>query len=310
MAWVELTAHDYHQHFPCPKACYLRSDFNMLNASKVESVRFFAYESPANLGDLRLGIVVGERNDQWHSPFSAPFGGFAYKEDVSVEDIDSSIQEIFEFAREKHRSLHIAFAPVFYDKSFLSKCVSAMFRAGFRLSYTDLNFAFDLSVNQYEDLLTKRMARRNLKTALSLNYEFRKENSPEGMAVAYEVIRQNRESKNYDLKMTFDALQKTATLVHVDYFTLYLDKVPIAAAIVYRVSPKIAQVIYWGDVPNDGKSRPMNMVAYKTFEFYKAAGYDFLDVGPSSIEGIPNVGLCSFKETIGCFVDLKYVFES
>jgi len=310
MAWVELKEKEYAQHFPNPVATFLRTDFNVLNAPKVDAVRFFAYSSANDSANLCLGLIVGVRGNQWHSPYSAPFGGFAYKADISIDEIDEGIRELLPFVRSQGASFHVAFAPIFYDKSFLSKCVSAMFRAGFKLCYTDLDFAFDLSVNSYEDLLKKRMARRNLKTALALNYEFRKEETLEGKAVAYDVIRQNRESKNYDLKMSFEALQQTSAVVDQDYFTLYLDGEPIAAAIVYKVSEKVAQVIYWGDVPNDGKNRPMNMIAYTTFEYYKQAGLDFLDVGPSSVDGVPNTGLCAFKETVGCFVDLKYVFES
>lgn len=337
MAWVEVSEHDYRQHFPNPGAVYLRTDFNVLNASKVEAVRFLAFAADSacdstvatattTAADFCLGIIVGERvsgaQKEWLSPFSAPFGGFACKVDVSIDEIDRAVCELKDFAREHNAKLHIAFAPVFYDQTYLSKCVSAMFRAGYKLAYADMNFAFNLRYD-YEDLLKKRMARRNLKTALSLPYEFRKEETLEGKAIAYDVIRQNRESKNYDLKMTFDALQQTSNLVDIDFFTLYLagsadssdsaDAVgiqkPIASAVVYRVNEKIAQVIYWGDIPNDGKNRPMNMIACKTFEFYKQAGFEFLDVGPSSIDGVPNTGLCAFKETVGCFADLKYVFE-
>ena len=305
MAWVEITADEYARHFANPVATYLKADFNLLNAARASAVRFLAFDDDG----YRMGIVFGERGDEWLSPFSAPFGGFAYKDDeILVEQVDAAMTGLVAFAREKGKKLSIVFPPMLYAKSLLSKTVSSMFRSGFALSYTDLDYAFDLG-KPYETLLTKRMARRNLKTALAAGFEFRREDSAEGRAVSYGVIRENRESKNYDLKMSLEALEKTSAVVDMDFFTLYQAGAPIAAAIVYRVSPKIAQVIYWGDVPNDGKSKPMNMVAYKTFEFYREAGFDFLDVGPSSVNGVPNEGLCSFKETIGCFVNLKYVFE-
>jgi hypothetical protein len=83
----------------------------------------------------------------------------------------------------------------------------------------------------------------------------------------------------------------------------------VAAAIVYRVSPQICQLIYWGDAPGFESSRPMNMLALKMFELFKAMGVDYLDIGPSSEDGIPNAGLCAFKESVGCTGDLKYTFE-
>ena len=44
MAWIEIDACKYAEHFANPLACYLRSDFNLLNASKVDAVRFFAFD--------------------------------------------------------------------------------------------------------------------------------------------------------------------------------------------------------------------------------------------------------------------------
>ena len=305
MAWVEMTAEEYGRTFAAPLAVYLGKDFNLLNATRADAVRFLAFDD----NGFRMGIVFGERGDEWLSPFSAPFGGFTYKdEEIPVEQIDAALACLASLAREKRKKVKVVLPPTLYAKSLLSKTVSSLFRNAFALCYTDLDFAFDLG-EPYESLLVKRMARRNLKTAQAAGFDFRKEDSAEGRAVAYEVIRKNRESKNYDLKMSLEALEKTSAVVDMDFFTLYQAGVPLAAAVVYRVSSKIAQVIYWGDVPNDGKSKPMNMVAYKTFEFYREAGFDFLDVGPSSVEGVPNAGLCSFKETIGCFVDLKYAFE-
>ena len=52
----------------------------------------------------------------------------------------------------------------------------------------------------------------------------------------------------------------------------------------------------------------MNFLAFKLFEYY-AEPKAFLDIGPSTEKGIPNVGLCNFKESIGCNVTPKFVLE-
>ena len=53
----------------------------------------------------------------------------------------------------------------------------------------------------------------------------------------------------------------------------------------------------------------MNYLAYSLFDYYADNGLRILDIGPSTEDGIPNYGLCEFKESIGCSVTMKYSFE-
>lgn len=304
MAWVELNSADYASYFANPLATYLGVEFNLLNESKVQEVRFLAYENDG----FKLGIVVGERENSWMSPFSAPFGGFSFAKGITIAEIDEAMDCLVPYVREKCKELQIILPPVFYEQNFMTYVVSSLLRHGFKVLHADLNFAFDLKdAEPYEKRLWN-MAKRNLKKAMQLNYDFREEQTAEGKAVSYSVIKRNREFRGYLLKMSLDALENTNSVVPIDFFTLYLDEMPVAAAVVYRVSRKIAQVIYWGDVPEACENRPMNVLAQKTFEHYRSLGFDYLDVGPSSEDGVPNVGLCAFKQSVGCFTDLKYAF--
>ncbi|MCF0215408.1 MAG: GNAT family N-acetyltransferase [Fibrobacteraceae bacterium] len=302
--WKEISAEEYRKCFGDSFACYVRADFNLLNESKVEKVRFFAFENEG----YRLGIIFGQKGDWLLSPFSAPFGGFSCAKGVTIEDLDLALGALPAFAVAQKKKIEVVFPPVFYNRTYFSKCISSMLRSGFKIHHADLNNAFDLrSSVPYEKILWN-MARRNLKTAQKLNYRFVKENSEDGFATCYNVIRQNREFRGYPLKMSLEAFKRTSAVVDMDFLTLYLDEKPVAAAIVYHASKNIFQLIYWGDVPEAMECRPMNMLAHYVFDYYKELGLDYLDIGPSSEDGVPNVGLCAFKESVGCFADLKYAF--
>ncbi len=308
MAWIELDSNDYAKNFANPHACYLRTDFNLLNAAKVEAVRFFAYASESG-ADYKIGFAVGEKGEDWDSPYSAPFGGFACAKGVTTDEIDDAVGALPAFVSAVRKKLHVTFSPAFYSQTFLTKCISSMFRAGFSVRYVDINYAFDFTDNTpYEKRIWKR-ARQNLKQAFALPYDLREERTPEGIAACYEVIRQNREFRGYPLKMSLEALKLTSTIVPVHFYTLNLEGKPVAAAVVYRVAPKISQVIYWGNVPGSEESRPMNLLAFKMFEMFKVLGMDYLDIGISTEYGVPNVGLCAFKECVGCSAELKYSFD-
>ena len=52
----------------------------------------------------------------------------------------------------------------------------------------------------------------------------------------------------------------------------------------------------------------MNFLSYNIFKHYKAIGVSIIDIGHSTEDSIPNQGLCEFKESIGCSIDLQYEF--
>ena len=52
----------------------------------------------------------------------------------------------------------------------------------------------------------------------------------------------------------------------------------------------------------------MNFLSYKVFEFYSQLGKKNVDLGISTVNSVPNYGLCEFKEGIGCRIDPKFTF--
>jgi lipid II:glycine glycyltransferase (peptidoglycan interpeptide bridge formation enzyme) len=155
-----------------------------------------------------------------------------------------------------------------------------------------------------------RNARKNLNRAKTVPFEFVRLNARDDAQVAraYEVIKTNRESRGYPLRMSLDDVLRTIRIIDADFFVLTLDGVDVAAAQVFHVADGIAQVVYWGDVPGYGEMRPMNMLSYCLFEHYRNNGIKVLDIGPSTEHGEPNYGLCEFKENLGCEISLKHTF--
>ncbi|GFI54142.1 hypothetical protein IMSAGC022_00753 [Alistipes sp.] len=108
--------------------------------------------------------------------------------------------------------------------------------------------------------------------------------------------------------MTWEQVKDTIAYISHDLFILDIDEEEVASAIVFKVTDNINQVIYWGDLPGFADKRPMNLLAYTIYEYYWHLGLGFLDIGPSTMNGIPNYGLCDFKESIGCTTSNKFIF--
>ena len=305
MAWLEITADEYARHFANPVACYMKADFNMLNAEKVDVVRFFAFED----NGMRIGLAVGEKGDEWRSPYSAPFCGFVCPQMQTIACLNSAMRELKGLLLSQKKSLKVTLPPIFYDRMFYSKVVSALLQNGFRQSYANLNYAFDFTDSTPYEKRLHYMGARNYKQFAHSERAFTQETSEEQRRLVYGFIQKHYEAKGYTLWMKFEDLQKTAEIVPIDFCLLRVDGKPIASTIIYRVSEKIAQMIYWGADQSALDKRPLNVIACEMFRYYREQGFEYLDLGPAASDGIASEGLCTFKESVGCFADLKYAFE-
>ena len=280
-----------------------------MNAPKVDVVHYFVFKD----SKVRLGICLGEKDGVLRSPFSAPFGGFSYNaDDHKFKCLEEAVALLEEFANSNNKKLRITLPPDFYGSTIINETVSSFIRSGFKISHIDMNYQF--YVNEFENYIEKldSKTRNKLNQALQSDYDFIKLDSSLDSDVerAYKVIKANREWRGFPLRMSLQAVLETIKIINADFFMLSVDGKDAAAAQVFHVAPSVVQVIYWGDAPGFAEKKVMNLLAYKVFEYYfNQKNIQIIDIGPSTENGIPNYGLCEFKENIGCKTALKYSFE-
>lgn len=306
MEIVEVSHDVYSGVIARPYHVFNSANFNFLNANKCEKVFYWLFRE----GKYRLGIIVGLKSNTILSPFSAPFGCFSYlNTKIKVDHIEKAVDETVKKCREmKICSITLTLPPLFYDSSFVSKTINCLFRKNFFIKSVDLNYALDL--NHFSDQYINNVwhnARKNLKTSLSKELEFIKCGDNHQKYLAYEVIKYNREKHGFPLRMTWEQILETISVIQADFFLVKNSmQQDIASAIVFHVKEReIAQVIYWGDKPEYSKDKTMNYMSFKVFEYYKHEGFKYVDIGPSTENSLPNYGLCEFKESIGCFISPK-----
>ena len=297
MELTELTPSAYADAFgPHAVTPYATVAFNALNASKADSLVCAAMRDSS--GRYRLGVIAGVRDGRGHCPFSAPFGEITAVGRQKLETVAAFVSLL----RERFGSgkLSVTLAPPFYDELMQPRVAGCLAAAG-TLDYADFNYHYCL--DHFADFASRldANARNHLNRALRAGFEFAVSPLPE----AYAVIEANRREKGYPLRMTLEALQATSAIIPVDSFLLTLGGEPAAAAIVYRLNARVAQVIYWGHLGAYSASHPMNLLAREVFGHYAAAGFDIVDVGPASSDGHPDMGLCTFKESLGCHLTFK-----
>jgi hypothetical protein len=304
----EVTATEYTAIIQTPYHVFGSAAFNNLNNNKCDEVFYLLFRE----GKFRLGIIGGTRDNVFYSPFSAPFGGFTYlSDDVRLKYIEEAIKLLNVWATEKKlSSIIITLPPLLYDSSFISKQVNCLWREGFEISDTDLNYSFDLE--RFDDKYTERIwynAHKNLKTAMNSRLNFQECKTDEEKTLAYNIIYGNRESRGYPLRMTLQQVFDTIHIIPADFFLVYNEtNTPVASAIVFHVSQSVVQVIYWGDLPGYSEIKLMNFLSFSVFKYYKTIGKRAVDIGPSTENSIPNHGLGEFKESIGCRINPKFKF--
>ena len=306
MEILEVAANQYAEIFSKPYHFFNAAAFNNINAYKCEQVFYLIFKDTK----VRLGIIFGQRNNKLVSPFSAPFGGFlATSEDVKLNQIDAALEALTTWATlKKMEGMRIVSPSFFYNENFLNKVYNCLYRAGFESSNIELNYQFPThKFNENYQTNIWYNARKNLKRAFQANLTFEKLANQDGKK-AYDVIAQNRKERGFPLRMTWEQVLETTTVMTADFFLVKKEATPIGAAVVFHVADQIVQVIYWGDLPQYAEYKTMNFLSFQVFQYYKQQGIAMIDIGPSTEDSIPNHGLCEFKESIGCDISIKTEF--
>jgi hypothetical protein len=309
MEVVEVTAEIFKNTIPKPYHVFGTGDFSNLNADKAEQVFYLLIKDKK----YRLGIIGGVRDATFFSPFSAPFGGFVYLSEINrISMIDKAFDAFMQWISKKQiRTLSVTLPPFIYNPNFISKQVNGLYRQKCSVTKMDLNYSFDLTSfdKTYADNIW-RNAKKNLRIALENQFFFKECKTNEEKKLSYEIIALNRKSRGFPLRMRWSQIVKTIELIPAYFFLVYKDQqTAVAAAVVFHVSDKVVQVVYWGDLPEYSHMKTMNFLSCKIFEYFSKMKIDRVDIGPSTENSVPSYGLCDFKESVGCDVDLKLTFH-
>lgn len=296
----EITGQEYEEITDGKCTVFSSYSFLSLNGDKVDKIRFFLGKNKKR----RIALAVGEKDNKWLAPFSAPFSDIVeLQKDTEIGYFWSFFALLNDVAQNNGiKKISFYLPPEIYLGKSNAKIYNALWGTGYKIEYLDVNYAFDLNaidLCNYE-LQIEHNARKNLRISQNAGLDIIRCTTEEEKIAAYEVIRLNRLAKGYPLRMSLQQVLETIKKVKHEFFLVKKDDINIASAMVYYVNEKVAQVVYWGNISNTEMYKPINFLSYELIKYYKEQGLSYLDIGISTEEGIPNYGLCSFKESIGC----------
>lgn len=309
MEIVELTEKEYSSLVGKDIPVFNKVEFLNINAAKVDRIHYLCGKDKKH----RVLLAIGEKDKEWRAPFSAPFSNIILlREDISIGYIWDFVGSLVTYVKGQGGKLINIYLPAdIYGASQNARIYNALLGNGFHIEFQDVNYSFDLTsfdMDSYEQMMHYN-AKKNLRIAMECNDIFVRCETEAEKEEAYDIIKANREYKGYPLRMTKEQVMETIKVVDHDFFLVKHEDKTIASAVVYRVKPKAAQVVYWGDIPAVSEFKPINFISYNLIKYYKNLEFDILDIGTSTEGGIPNCGLCDFKESIGCMPSSKVRFQ-
>lgn len=296
----------YRHFFPVSPHPFISESFVELNKRKTERIVRLAEDSEKK----DVGLVAGVKDYVIISPFSAPFGGFHFRNEIiHCSEIDKFIQSIKEYILEHSlRGIEIILPPDLYHPTFNAKTINSFIRNGFSASTPDITGWVIL--DNFREVFTQKNSREYYRQAVRNNLSFGVITDITEKNAAYNLISENRSRFGRPIYMSFEDVLKTAELWPVDFFkVINRQNELVAAAIFYRSHPVICYAVFWGDSDQGRHLRAFDFLAFNLWSFYKALGFKYIDLGVSTEAGIPNEGLLRFKESHESVSSLKYKFS-
>lgn len=303
---IEIDKNKFKDHFYNDPHPFISIPFIELNKSKVDKIVYLVESNSKRKG---IGLVAGIKNNKLISPFSAPFGGFHFKNDnIYIREIEQFIELIKLYLKQdKLSEFNITLPPDFYHQSINAKIINSMIRCGFSMKIPEITNYVDLK--KFHGIFTDRTSRNYLNQAIRNELSFKLSNNLVDKKKVYDLIAENRKKFNRPIYMSFEDVLNTNNLLQTDFFQVNDNNNNIvASAIFYRLNEKISYAVFWGDNSIGRPLRSMDFISFNLWNYYKELGVEIIDLGTSTESGIPNEGLLRFKETHNCTSQLRYSF--
>lgn len=303
---IEVSGNEYKQHFRSDTHPFISEQFAELNKFKVDKLVRLITDS----GNISIGLVAGIKENMILSPFSAPFGGFHYRnEHIFISEIEQFLIELKDYVKINNFSkILLSLPPSIYQKSFNAKAINSLIRLGYEMILPEITCWVDL--RQFSGRFSYKMSRNNYKTALRYNLTFNTLTNQEEKETAFKLVYENRLQFGREIHMTFDELMQTNRLWPIDFFGVNNSEGQmVASAIFYQFPNSIAYGVFWGDNLIGRQLKSMDFLSYNLWSYYKSLGFTYIDLSTSTESGIPNETLLRFKENHECSSSLRFGFS-
>ncbi len=237
-------------------------------------------------------------DDVAHSSAKAPFGSILLRDHLDHGRISRFLQEILtSLGHEKVKEVKITLPPSLYS-SFPE--LDVFLKSGFQIAHTDINQHLPLS----EDPVLHTMEKRKLKRALESGIQCQLLSQSMAKEV-YEFIVKCRKERGLPVNIAESKFLELISSLPDRYllFGAMHQSALVAVCVVGAVTEKIAYYFLPATASSAMRFSPMVPLMLFIQDFLKRKGFEYFDLGVSSVEGQVQEGLHTFKKRMGA-IDL------
>ena len=248
------------------------------------------------------------------SPIRGTFGSISLNENLDFQILDNFLTGLIGYLiANGAKGLRIKCAPSSHDNVLFSKLFNILTRNNFIPDYIEVNYDLLINDRNFIDLIDYGNVKR-IRKMLKCGFVAEKIGNT-SLSQVYRVIAENRSRLGVVVSMTENQLENMIDRFpdRVHLFAVYRDSQRteiLASAVCIAITDSILYVLYWGDVADMGSYSPVALLAKTVYEYCQANGFKLLDVGISTLKGIPNFGLVKFKQNLGFVESLKVEFST
>ncbi len=253
------------------------------------------FHSPEFVRINNLHVVELDGTTLIAGPHVGTYGGYSRLDDLDRMEALASLLP---------QACTIKLAPASHDLQLFSRSMNVLHRAGFMLEYADLNYDMANFAFPFAERLSSG-ARKKLAKCERAGFESRKL-IPQDWRNAHKLIWANRLRAGRELSLSLDAMiaLERALPGAYHFFGTFDGHKMIAAAICVLVRADILYIYAWGDAEKN-EFAPTVHLCKAIFEEAAFMQCRLLDAGISTENGVPNMGLIRFKESLGFVPSVK-----
>ncbi|KOY87642.1 hypothetical protein AD998_17230 [bacterium 336/3] len=243
------------------------------------------------------------------SPYQMAFGGIEGVESLHYEEILSFIEFIISFCNNQSlEKLKITHYPFSYNTKISHITTQILLSKGFQIYKSELTHFIAIDHIAFGEKI-HLSEKRKLKKCLQSGFIFERLDDFD-VDTIYQFIADCRKRRNYPISMSLEAFKTTISLFKDQYhvFVIKSHDTIIALTVAIAINKDILYNFYPADHPDYLAYSPIVMLTKGLHQFCQKNQFKLLDLGISTDNNYPNLGLIRFKENLGSQSCLKLSF--
>ena len=279
-----------------------------LHKNKYLSVYNFSLVKNKSLESVGIFHIAEKENGDFVNPCNGSYGNFEFSKRVPFEIKEKFILQILDLIK-KSKEISITMSPNIYAQENNSEILNILIRNKFRIEKIEVNQFIDLKNYSYDRDMSYGNKKR-VKKCENNKIKFQKLEEKE-YNLAYKIIAANRKRRGFPLTMKWESMIEMVETFKdkMHFFGLKNERSYIASAICINVLSDVLYVFYWGEIDGLENLSPIAYLSKNLVEYASKENYRILDIGISSENSIPNIGLLNFKKNIGCISCNKFYLK-